>query len=431
MYICAVLVKIQLYRIWVIYCPIFAFYNKSAKGGKFPWAGEISFNPVSWSGSERSGGMLPLPGDWGWLKSKYNPFVGLARLRYISSFARSGERDIKSTKYYSTLITPRLQPVTKSTEEFLQWFVGFSDGESSFSIVPKKDKEGNIIKFSFVFKISLHKDDYPSLINIQTNLNLGGVSLNKDECKFVASKKEGIYILISIFDKYPLNTSKYLDYLDFKKAFILYYKREGSVTQELKNQILILKNGMNTMRTKEYFNTLNTPLLKHNINKNWLLGLIEGEGSFQLWRNDIVPVFGLVLSERQLPVLEKVKEYLINNLGFDTYSMYKLKSSSAISINYQNARGNSQASVLLLIKNIHILHNYFIPYLDNMRFLTKKYKDFLDFKLICKGIYKGAHKKSEIKSLILKLSLTMNNYRLSTNSCPQNIYFGDRGQAIN
>lgn len=140
----------------------------------------------------------------------------------------------------------------------------------------------NINKFSFVFKISLHKDDYPALISIQTKLNIGSVSLNKDECKFVVTKKEDIYKLMSIFDKYPLNTSKYFDYLDFQKAFILYYKRESSVTQELKNQILILKNGMNTMRTEQQFNMLNTPWLNHKINKNGLLGLIEGEGSFQL-----------------------------------------------------------------------------------------------------------------------------------------------------
>ena len=51
-----------------------------------------------------------------------------------------------------------------------------------------------------------------------------------------------------------------------------------------------------------------------------------------------------------------------------------------------------------------------------MQFITKKGKDFEDFKLICRLLYIGAHKNNEIKSLILKLSLTMNNYRLSTNS---------------
>lgn len=77
---------------------------------------------------------------------------------------------------------------------------------------------------------------------------------------------------MSIFDKYPLNTSKYFDYLDFQK----YYKRESSVTQEL-------KNGMNTMRTEQQFNMLNT---NHKI-----IGANRGG---QLWRTC------LVLSERQL-----------------------------------------------------------------------------------------------------------------------------------
>ena len=127
-------------------------------------------------------------------------------------------------------------------------------------------------------------------------------------------------------------------------------------------------------------------------------------------------VFGLVLTERQLPILEKIKEFLMNNLGFDSYSMFKLNYSSAISITPQKARNNSKASVLILIKNIHILNNYLVPYLDEMQFITKKGKDFKDFKLMCRLLYTGAHKNNEIKSLILKLSLTMNNYRLSTNT---------------
>lgn len=122
-----------------------------------------------------------------------------------------------------------------------------------------------------------------------------------------------------------------------------------------------------------------------------------------------------MLTEKQLPLLEKIKEYLINNMGFYSYSKYKLANSSAITINHQKARNNSKGSVLLLIKNIHILHNYFLPFLGDLNFFTKKYNDYKDFKIICKAVYLGAHKQSEIKPLILKLSLTMNNYRLSTN----------------
>jgi hypothetical protein len=60
----------------------------------------------------------------------------------------------------------------------------------------------------------------------------------------------------------------------------------------------------------------------------------------------------------------------------------------------------------LLIKDIHILHNYFIPFLNKMEFLTKKGKDFNDFQIICRAVYNGAHRREDIKSLIIKLSLT-------------------------
>nr|YP_009663696.1 hypothetical protein [Dactylella tenuis]QCW06834.1 hypothetical protein [Dactylella tenuis] len=69
-----------------------------------------------------------------------------------------------------------------------------------------------------------------------------------------------------------------------------------------------------------------------------------------------------------------------------------------------------------MIKNVHILNNYLMPFLseDGLEFRTKKGKYFLDLKIICKAVYIGAHHRKEIKSLILKLSRSMNNFRLST-----------------
>jgi hypothetical protein len=59
-----------------------------------------------------------------------------------------------------------------------------------------------------------------------------------------------------------------------------------------------------------------------------------------------------------------------------------------------------------------------IPFLDDMTFLTKKGEDFQDFKTICRVMHNGAYRDDEIKRIILKLSYTMNNYRLSTNTTP-------------
>lgn len=179
---------------------------------------------------------------------------------------------------------------------------------------------GNKVKFSFRFAITLHIDDKNVLVSIRDTLAVGNVTANDgpaSACKFVVSDKEGIRKLISIFDKYNLNTTKYLDYLDFKEAFNLYNSRDGVITEELKDKLIELKSGMNTNRTN-----FNMPL-NHDIKITtyWLLGLIEGEGSFHFWRSDLLPVFSLVLTERQRPVLEKIKEFFIQNLGFDNDSV--------------------------------------------------------------------------------------------------------------
>jgi hypothetical protein len=51
-----------------------------------------------------------------------------------------------------------------------------------------------------------------------------------------------------IFDKYQLNTTKFLDFSDLKKAFFLYHEREGILTDLLIDKILSIKNGMNKNR---------------------------------------------------------------------------------------------------------------------------------------------------------------------------------------
>ena len=81
---------------------------------------------------------------------------------------------------------------------FQQWFVGFSDAESSFIIHKVLDKNGNISKFSFMFTIELHIDDLHTLEFIKNKLELGNIRIYKDKCIFTISDKQGVYKLISI-----------------------------------------------------------------------------------------------------------------------------------------------------------------------------------------------------------------------------------------
>ena len=103
------------------------------------------------------------------------------------------------------------------------------------------------------------------------------------------------------------------------------------------------------------------------------------------------PTFSIKITETQLPVLIKIKEYLENNLDLDLYSIHKLKSSQIIMISSEKARGNSKPLVSLVIKNVHFLNNCLVPFLLEERFITKKRLDFSDFKIICNAIYNGVH----------------------------------------
>lgn len=133
-------------------------------------------------------------------------------------------------------------------DKFHRWFVGFSDAECSLGITYLLNSKTNKIEgFSFKFTIGLHKDDVGTLNIIQSKLGMGKIYSYNDKQIFVVTKNEDINKLISIFNKYTLNSSKYLDFLDFKLAFTLYQNRV-KLTDELISQILELKNNMNTKR---------------------------------------------------------------------------------------------------------------------------------------------------------------------------------------
>jgi hypothetical protein len=211
--------------------------------------------------SSHSGFFIPL---LIWILNDFSQSQFVQEYHLVSSLDLSSallllvsNKDLAEGKTYST-----------NLDMFYQWFVGFSDAESCFSIVPKKDTKGIINRFTFMFSIGLHIDDIDVLNTIQKLLGVGIVSKSNNECKFTVNDIEGIKKLIAIFDKYNLNTTKYLDYSDFKEAFNLYQDRGGVATEELKQNILNLKNRMNT-------NRVSFDLPSHHeikITSYWLLG---------------------------------------------------------------------------------------------------------------------------------------------------------------
>lgn len=219
---------------------------------------------------------------------------------------------------------------------FLQWFVGFSEGEGCFKIKSKyRTDKSKVHSFSFEFEIHLHIDEKPLLDKIRSSLGVGYIQINtkRSSCSFVVGDEKGIRVLLQIFDSYKMIGIKYLDYVDFRKAFLLYFDRIGTLTDDIRSEILVLQNGINTKRTD-----FNMPAGHQiEITPYWLLGLIEAEGSFYLRRDPIRPGFQILLTSAQEPLLLKIREYLVKNLGFDYYSLWKIKNSSVIGVSLKKA----------------------------------------------------------------------------------------------
>jgi hypothetical protein len=83
-----------------------------------------------------------------------------------------------------------------------------------------------------------------------------------------------------LFEHFHLNTKKHLDYLAFKKGFYMYVNRATASLdkQDLYSEIVQLKNSMNNKRENFDFPVDQQSHIK--ITGNYLVGLIEGDGSF-------------------------------------------------------------------------------------------------------------------------------------------------------
>ena len=127
--------------------------------------------------------------------------------------------------------------------------MGFTEAEGCFKIKPRY-RDGIIISFQFEFEIHLHIDDFDLLDSVKKTLKMGNVYANnsRNSCSFVIGSEKELSELIKLFDGFPLNGVKILDFIDFKEAFLLYFNRRGTISGDLIKKLLKLKEGLNRGR---------------------------------------------------------------------------------------------------------------------------------------------------------------------------------------
>ena len=323
------------------------------------------------------------------------------------SLSKNYTFDYKSTfiKKFSTLsseITAENGQETLEEREmnnFYEWLSGFTDAEGSFYIAISNS-------CAFRFQINLHKDDVDLLYYIHRTLGFGEVRSYNNYSSFTVTRLKDIALLLKIFNDYPLQGSKWLNYKDFTKAFELYVNSDKG--SNIIKEILEIKNGMNKSRTD-----FKIPKDKEiNITPCWLLGFIEGEGCFSINKgNNYRLDFSLPQAHSNLELMKKIKVYLenlpnTNNDYEDIIGISMVKSNNT----------NHESTIRIETTRIPYITNIFIPFLESLNWHSKKQFDFQDWKNILMLKEQGHHLSEQGEKLINLILSQMNKNRLSTNS---------------
>ena len=195
---------------------------------------------------------------------------------------------------------------------FEEWLVGITDGEGTFGFYYQNDK------WILVYKIGLSRYNLRALYYIKNQLGVGSVTKDNDKAQILIRDRQKLEkVIFPIFDKYPLLTSKHFNYLRLKKAFFIL--NNSNLTKDEKDkQIFALKNeSIPTNYISPAWNKVNLPLkssvdASSVISKPWLVGFVEGEGSFYLVSKDcsrIVHGYGIT-QKLDSVVLEGIRHIL-------------------------------------------------------------------------------------------------------------------------
>jgi len=160
------------------------------------------------------------------------------------------------------------------------WIVGFTDAEGNFFI----DVKVNTVTLQF--KVTQANHSNYVLYAMIDYFGCGRVNIDNrtfDAGKFVVTRiNDIINILIPFFDQYPLITSKYLNYLDFKEAAFIIYRSEH-LTIQGRAKLIELKGRMNNKRPwLDKWNHCQKVNISQ-LNIQWLVGFIDGEGTFEYY----------------------------------------------------------------------------------------------------------------------------------------------------
>lgn len=255
-----------------------------------------------------------------------------------------------------------------------QWVTGISDSEGNFSISTQNTNNG--YKFSLAYKVTQKDHSTGILYDLQRYYGCGSIHIdNRKENAFKFNVTKLDYIINKIiphFDKYPLLTSKHLDYQDFRK--VAYMMKDGlHLNEEGMKKIKLIKENMNSLRSfDDRWNYLDQaePIILSN---EWVQAFIDGEGSFQFRIADAVsrgkpyvslnPTLEIGQSNHDIKLLKAFVDFFGHGYLKPKYDINSIEAAKASRI-----------------VNRYVInqHSVITDFIDKYPMLTRKHLDYLD-----------------------------------------------------
>lgn len=139
-----------------------------------------------------------------------------------------------------------------------------------------------------VFQIELHRKDEELLKDIQAFFGVGNIFKGGKDCLSLrVTSTDPLLKIITHFDKYPLITVKFSDYLLFREVVMMMKQGEHLTKEGLDKIVTIrasLNNGLTEVLKAAFPNILPAPrfqLVNPKIPApEWIAGFVSGEGCF-------------------------------------------------------------------------------------------------------------------------------------------------------
>lgn len=267
-------------------------------------------------------------------------------------------------------------------------------------------------RVSACFSIHLHNKDLYLIERIQAYFKgVGGIRVNKKDLSVnysVTSLKDLIDVIIPHFDAYPLLTQKNADYLLFKKVVYLMEKKEHLTYEGLRNIVSIravMNNGLTDVLLENFTDLIliERPEVELKVieDPNWIVGFVDGEGSFGIVIAEAPGVSTGYSVSQKFTITQHVKDHKLLE------SFAKYFDCGWVQVNSKRPLAYFHVSKFSDI--YHKINTFFLKYpLESEK--SKDFKDFLEASYLIKS---QSHLTLEGLKQIRDIKLNMNRGRKS------------------